>query len=143
MDFRQSSDQQDSRGLQPSFCPGFWTQCSESARGLKGCCPNRWWANFPLLSEEGWPRHQQNIAKLRYGADGVVIKFRRILLRLNTTPSARAKDASRRFLDRAATPPRRGGENSPLHHFWQRSYAAPRQKTVLVTSVRLCSNPYI
>ena len=50
-----------------------------------------------------------------YGADGVVIKFRRILLRLNTTPSARAKDASRRFLDRAATPPRRGGEDSPLH----------------------------
>jgi hypothetical protein len=34
----------------------------------------------------------------------VVIQFHRILLRLNTTPSARAKDASRRFLDRAAFP---------------------------------------
>src|SRR5262249_42321060 len=68
-----------------------------------------------------------------YGADGVVIKFQRNLLRLNTTPSARAKDASRLFLDRAATPPRRGGENSPPHHLvnspdrsWLSSYAAPR-----------------
>jgi hypothetical protein len=34
----------------------------------------------------------------------VVIKFRRILSRLNTTPSARPKDASRCFLDRAAFP---------------------------------------
>src|SRR5215470_12613565 len=50
------------------------------------------------------------------GADGVVIKFHRILLSLNTTPAARAKDASRPYLDRAATPPRGGGENSPLHH---------------------------
>src|SRR5262249_10330060 len=51
-----------------------------------------------------------------YGAAGVVFKFHRILLRLNTTPSARGLDASRLFLDRAATPPRRGGENSPRHH---------------------------
>src|SRR5262249_19116892 len=27
-----------------------------------------------------------------------------------------AKDATRRFLGRAATPPRRGGESSPSHH---------------------------
>ena len=56
---------------------------------------------------------------LHSGADGVVSKFRRILLRLNTTPSARAKDASRHFLDRAATPPQRGGENSPRRSFRQ------------------------
>src|SRR5262249_26243107 len=61
---------------------------------------------------------------LLYGADGVVIKFHRILLRLNTTPSARAKDASRRFLDRAATPPRRGGENSPHYHLGNRPLEA-------------------
>jgi len=60
---------------------------------------------------------------LLYGADGVVIKFHRILLRLNTTPSARSKDASRRFLDRAATPPRRGEENSRHHHLEQQLLA--------------------
>jgi hypothetical protein len=71
----------------------------------------------PLLSEEGWPRPQQDIAKPPFwsGRGGDQIP-QRILSRLDTTPSARAKDASRCFLDRAATPPQRGGENSPLHH---------------------------
>src|SRR5262249_33729877 len=74
-----------------------------------------------------------------YGAAGVVIKFHRILLSLNTTitgcalsrlhslrssPSARAKDASRPYLDRAATPPRRGGKNWPLLPFGQQPLAA-------------------
>ena len=49
------------------------------------------------------------------GADGVVIKFHRISLRLNTTPSARAKDAPQLFLDRAASPPRGGGEKLVLN----------------------------
>src|SRR5215475_1720466 len=88
-------------------------------------------ANFPSSPRRGGGDHNKISRSLLYGADGVVIKFHRILLNLNTTitgcalsrlhslrsyPSARAKDASRRFLDRAATPPRRprrGGENSP------------------------------
>src|SRR5262249_33092722 len=91
---------------------------------FRGCCRNAEVRNFPLLFEEGWTRLQQNIAKRPYGADGVVIQFHRIFLRLNTTPSARAADASRLFLDRAATPPRRGGENSPLQPFGQQPLSA-------------------
>src|SRR5262249_40895634 len=30
---------------------------------VRGCCSNGGVANFPLLSEEGWTRPQQNIAK--------------------------------------------------------------------------------
>jgi hypothetical protein len=54
----------------------------------------KWWSReFPLLSEEGWTRPQQNIAKppLWSGRGGDQIPQN--LLRLNTTPSARAKDA--------------------------------------------------
>ena len=40
MDFDQHSHQQCSRGLQPAFCAGLWTQCSESECGLKGLLPN-------------------------------------------------------------------------------------------------------
>src|SRR5262249_16134226 len=84
---------------------------------FRGCCQKTECRNFPLLPEEGWPRPQQNIAKPPFGANGVVIRFHRILLKLNTTPAARAKDALRRFLNRGATPPRRGGENSPPQPF--------------------------
>src|SRR5262249_37669064 len=86
--------------------------------GFRGCCPTAEVRNFPLLSEEGWTRPQKISRSLLYGADGV-IKFHGILLRLNTTPSARAKDASRPFLDRAATPPRRGGEKFATPPFGQ------------------------
>src|SRR5215472_5346898 len=67
---------------------------------------------FPSSPRRGGRDLNKISRSLLSGADGVVMKFRRILLRLNTTPSARAKDASRLFLDCAATPPRRGGENS-------------------------------
>ena len=40
MDFGQSSDQQRSRGRQSTFCSSFWTQFSETERGLKGLLPN-------------------------------------------------------------------------------------------------------
>src|SRR5215831_8716194 len=70
-------------------------------------------AIFPSSPRRGGRDLNKISRSLLYEADGVVIKFHRILLRLNTTPSARANDASRRFLDRAATPPRRGGENLP------------------------------
>src|SRR5215471_14134843 len=76
---------------------------------------------FPSSPRRGGRDVNKISRSLLFGADGVVIKFRRILLRLNTTPSARAKDASRRFLDRA-TPPRRGGENSPLRHLGNRPF---------------------
>src|SRR5262245_3720049 len=38
------------------------------------------------------------------------------LLVVTHHPGCAAKDAAQLFLDRAATPPRRGGENSPHHH---------------------------
>src|SRR5215471_13105570 len=73
-------------------------------------------AIFPSSPRRGGRDLNKISRSILCGADGVVIQFHRILLRLNTTPSARAKDASRRFLERAATPPRRGGENSSHHH---------------------------
>jgi len=41
------------------------TQCAVrlTDKQLGSCCPNAEVRNFPLLSEEGWPRHQLNIAK--------------------------------------------------------------------------------
>src|SRR5262249_4038865 len=91
---------------------------------------------FPSSPRRGGRDINKISRSLLYGGDGVVIKFHGILLSLNTTPSARAKDASRRFLDRAATPPRRGGETSPLDNLsntpfrpWLSSYAAPRLET--------------
>jgi hypothetical protein len=86
------------------------------ATACRPCCPTLRSAIFHSSPRRGG-RDLNNISRsFRYGADGVVIKFHRILLKLNTTPSARAKDASRRFLDGAASPPQRGGENPPLHH---------------------------
>src|SRR5262249_25015510 len=110
---------------------------TDRSHGRKGLLPNAEVGNFPLLSEEGWTRPQQNIAKppLWSGRGGDQIPQN--LLRLNTTPSARAEDASRRFLDRAATPPRRGGENSPLQPFGQQ----PR-KAVVRESFRRGSSSY-
>ena len=83
-------------------------------------------AIFPSSPRRGGRDLNKISRSLLFGADGVVIKFHRILLRLNTTPSARAKDASRLFLDRAATPPRRGGENGPAPPFEQH----PREAVV-------------
>src|SRR5262245_57706241 len=65
---------------------------------------------FPSSDEEGWPRHQKNIATASFdGADGVV-STRRNHFFANTTPSARVRVASRLFSMRASTPPqlRRG-----------------------------------
>jgi hypothetical protein len=81
-------------------------------------------AIFPSSPRRGGRDINKISRSLLYGADGMVIQFHRISLRLNTTPSARAKDASRHFLDRAATPPRRGGENSPLQPFGQQPLSA-------------------
>src|SRR5215813_7190137 len=69
-----------------------------------------WCGEFPLLSEEGWTRPSQNIAKppLWSGRGGDAIPQTFVEVGTPPTPSARAKDAARRFLDRAATPPRKG-----------------------------------
>src|SRR5690348_797217 len=85
---------------------------------------------FPSSARRGGRDLNKISRSLLYGADGVVIKFDRILLRLNTTPSARAKDASRRFLDRADTPPRRGGENSPHDPFGQQPFLAAKRSGI-------------
>jgi hypothetical protein len=96
-------------------------------------------AVFPSSPRRGGRDLNRTSRSLLYGADGVVIKFHKILLSLNTiitgcalsrlhslrsSPSARARDASRRFPDRAATPPQRGGENTPSaaysHEFCRR-----------------------
>src|SRR5262245_28349196 len=66
---------------------------------------------YPSSSRRGGRDIKKCRAASLYGADGVVIKFQnRIGLCLITTPSARAKDAMRLLIDRAATPPRRGAE---------------------------------
>src|SRR5215831_4861372 len=100
-----------------SRCPT--TRYIESmSRGLQGVAQRRSQEHSPPLQagvDATSIKYREVSRSLLYGADGVVIKFDRILLRLNTTPSARAKEASQLFVDRAATPPRRGGEsNSPL-----------------------------
>src|SRR5215813_9909586 len=82
------------------------------------------WRIFPSSLRRGGRDLNKISRSLLYGADGVVVKFHRILWRLNTTPSAHAKDASRLFLGRAASPPRRGGENSPHHHSGQQPLTA-------------------
>jgi hypothetical protein len=75
---------------------------------------------FPLLSKEGWPRQQENNREATAdGAYGVVTKHRNNLSEIDHHPVCAAKDASRQFHDRAATPPRRGGEkqDSPVPTF--------------------------
>src|SRR5205814_4487192 len=77
---------------------------------------------LPSSAEEGWTRHQEKCCEATFdGAarsvspigrnikNGVVLVHKCICF-INTTPSARAKVASRLFLNRAATPPhlRRG-----------------------------------
>src|SRR5215813_8338004 len=59
---------------------------------------------FPSSPRRGGRDLNKISRSLLYGADGVVIKFDKILLSLDTTPSARAKDALRPDLNRAATP---------------------------------------
>jgi hypothetical protein len=99
---------------------------TDHSQGRQGLLPKRRVPQFspPLRGGVDATSTKYRKASL-YGADGVGIKFHRILLRLNTTPSARAKDASRRFYDRAATPPRRGGENSRLHDLGNRPVSPP------------------
>ena len=62
-----------------------------------GLLPNAEVGNFPSAPRRG-DRDLNKISRSHlYGAGGVVIKFHRMLLSLNTT-SARAKDAGRLFL---------------------------------------------
>jgi oxygen-independent coproporphyrinogen-3 oxidase len=87
--------------------------------------------HIPLLAEEGWTRHQTRYREASFdGADGVVssepmrdfaglpLRLRPIGLALRATPSARNKEASQHLIDRAATPPLRGGECSYPKRFW-------------------------
>src|SRR5262245_17752482 len=86
------------------------------------------WRIFPSSPRRGGRDINKISRSLLYGADGVVVKFHRILLRLNTiitgcalsrlhslrsSPSARTKDASRRFL--IAQPPLLGEEGKIRH----------------------------
>src|SRR5437867_1606488 len=66
---------------------------------------------FPSLDKEGWTRPQENIAKRPcWERTGWFVQTTDNRWLEPTTPSARAKVASRNLLDRAATPPypRRG-----------------------------------
>src|SRR5437762_2766216 len=61
---------------------------------------------LPSSAEEGWTRHQEKSCEATFdGADGVVLVHKMYLV-YQHHPSARAKVASRLFLNRAATPPR-------------------------------------
>jgi len=75
---------------------------------LAGLLPNAEVGNFPSAPRRG-DRDLNKISRSHlYGAGGVVIKFHRMLLSLNTTTSARANDAGRLFL--IAQPPLLGEE---------------------------------
>jgi len=65
---------------------------------------------LPSSAEEGWTRHQENAAKPPLMERTGWCWSTKCIWFINTTPSARAKVASRLFLNRAATPPqlRRG-----------------------------------
>ena len=68
-------------------------------------------AKLPSSAEEGWPRPQENIAKLPFGADGVVLVKNSLA---STTPSARTMVASRLSLIAHPPLPRlRRGVRSP------------------------------
>ena len=56
------------------------------------------------------------------GADGVVSKFQQNLFVVDHHPVCAAEDATQLFLDRAATPPRRGGEWLIRHHNCEPQY---------------------
>jgi oxygen-independent coproporphyrinogen-3 oxidase len=87
--------------------------------------------HIPLLPEEGWTRHQKRYCEASFnGADGVVrpaesysgsglttIKASRYRARASR-PSARNKEASQHLIDRAASPPLRGGEYARPKRFW-------------------------
>src|SRR5215510_16594810 len=86
---------------------------------------------FPSSDEEGWPRHQKNIATASFdGADGVVSTRRNHFL-ANTTPSAL----------RAATPPQlRRGKRAP-QPFWLIS-SAPQSFTASQTAPTTSATTY-
>src|SRR5262249_51654571 len=72
--------------------------------------------NFPLLSEEGWPRHQQLSRSILIwsgrGGDPNPLEY---LFVSDHHPVCADREAAHLFIDRAATPPRRGGERSLFH----------------------------
>src|SRR5215475_3908831 len=72
---------------------------------------------FPSSSRRGVRDLNKMLRSFLCGADGVVISPPSLFWNFITTPSARAKDAARHLIDRAATPPRRGGEKSPPAQF--------------------------
>src|SRR5215468_5265207 len=80
------------------------------ASRARGCCSNGGVTNFPLLSEEGWLRDQEKVAKhpklAQTGWCSTSTKF----LELDHHPVRSIEEASRYFVEVASTPPRRGGE---------------------------------
>src|SRR5436190_23282017 len=74
--------------------------------------------NIPLLAEEGWLRHQQNVAKppkrrRRGGQTGATFRRTDHLLRLRPIGLALRDPARQLLLSCRATPPLRGGECPP------------------------------
>ena len=112
--------------------PGLILKLARNPRACGAVAETQSSAIFPSSPRRGGRDLKKISRSLLFGADGVVIKFRRILLRLNTTPSARAKDASQRFFDRAATPPRRGGETRRTT-IWA---TAPHGRGYILTALR-------
>src|SRR5262245_29709050 len=81
-------------------------------------CRRFWESGIPLLAKEGWTRHQENVAKpLLMERTGWSI-YQNVsecgFASSLTTPSARNKDASRHFHDRASTPPHEEGNVATL-----------------------------
>src|SRR5262245_3927350 len=82
-------------------------------RARRGCCQSERSAIYPSSLRRGGRDINKTLRSLPIWSGRGGDQIPQSLLGLNTTPSARAKDAPRLFLDRAATPPRRGGGNSP------------------------------
>src|SRR5438874_210143 len=65
----------------------------------------------PLLTEEGWPRHQEDVAKPPFrsgrggGAQAIFQKRVSETSRLSDHPVSAASEASRHYLSGGATPP--------------------------------------
>src|SRR5215831_15279775 len=78
----------------------------------------------PLLIQEGWTRHQEEVAKPplteRTGWSGMEPFLKnafRNTSSIPTTPSAPLRWLRHLFIDGAATPPVSGGESPALHSF--------------------------
>src|SRR5215813_7069312 len=84
--------------------------------------------HFPSSPRRGGRDNNRISRSNLCGADGVVSKIQQKLLVVTHHPGCAAKVAAQLFLDRAATPPQRGGERALLKSLEQHSVSATTQR---------------